>query len=271
MKTLISRGKRRGETTTAISLNPAMSFSDHFSGVASEYAEYRPLYPASLFDWLAGLAAHRERAWDCATGSGQAAVALASRFERVIATDASAGQIAAATRHPRVEYRVAPAEASGLDAGSMDLVTVAQALHWFDRPAFYAEARRVLRRDGVVAAWTYGHPSIDEPRADAALQRFYSETVGPYWPKERALVDAAYRTIDFPFPEVEPPAFEMETRWPLAALLGYVATWSAVTRFRAARGEDPVGNLGKALGRSWGNPETLRRIAWPLALRVGRV
>lgn len=247
-----------------------MSFSDHFSAVASEYAEYRPLYPDSLFDWLAGLAARREVAWDCATGSGQAAVALSSRFDRVIATDASAGQIGVAIRHPRVEYRVAPAEASGLEPASVDLVTVAQALHWFDRPAFYAETRRVLRRDGVLAAWTYGHPSIDEPRADAALQRFYSETVGPYWPKERALVDAGYRTIDFPFPEVATPSFEMETRWTLPLLLGYVATWSAVTRFRAARGEDPVGELGEALGRSWGDPETSRRIVWPLALRASK-
>jgi SAM-dependent methyltransferase len=247
-----------------------MSFPDHFSGVASAYAEYRPLYPDSLFDWLAGLSARHELAWDCATGSGQAAVALALRFERVIATDASAGQIAAATRHPRVEYRVAPAEASGLDSASVDLVTVAQALHWFDLPAFYAEARRVLRRDGVLAGWTYGHPTIDEPRADAALKHFYSEVVGPYWPKERALVDARYRTIDFPFPEVAAPSFEMETRWTLALLLGYVATWSAVTRFRAARGEDPVGKLGEALELSWGDPEKRRRIVWPLALRVSQ-
>jgi SAM-dependent methyltransferase len=247
-----------------------MSFSDHFSGVASEYAEYRPLYPDALFDWLAGLAPRRDLAWDCATGSGQAAVALAARFDRVVATDASAGQIAAATRYPRVEYRVAPAEASGLQPGSVDTLTVAQALHWFDRPAFYAEARRVLRRDGVVAAWTYGHPSIDEPRADAVLQRFYSRTVGPYWPPERALVDAAYRTIEFPFAEVEPPAFEMETRWTLDSLVGYAATWSAVTRFRAATGEDPMPDFAAALEAAWGDPGLARRIAWPLALRVGR-
>ena len=247
-----------------------MSFPDHFSGVASEYAEFRPVYPDALFDWLAEVAPRRDVAWDCATGSGQAAVALASRFGRVIATDASAGQIAAAASHPRVEYRVAPAEASGLDLASVDLVTVAQALHWFDRPAFYAEARRVLRRDGVLAAWTYGHPSLDLPPADAALPRFYSETVGPFWPKERALVDAGYRTIDFPFPEVEPPAFEMETRWPLGTLLGYVATWSSVTRFRAAKGVDPVPELARALEAEWGDPAAPRRVAWPLALRVSR-
>jgi len=248
-----------------------MAFSDHFSGVASEYAEFRPLYPEPLFDWLAGLAPGREVAWDCATGSGQAAVALASRFERVIATDASAGQVGVASPHARVEYRVAPAEASGLPPASVDLVTVAQALHWFDRPAFYAEARRVIRPGGVVAAWTYGHPSIDEPRADLLLQRFYSGTVGPYWPRERALVDAAYRTIDFPFAEVAPPLFEMETSWPLTALVGYVATWSSVTRFRAVKGNDPVAPFAESLASAWGDPRRPRRITWPLALRVGRV
>ena len=248
-----------------------MSFADHFSGVASEYAEFRPRYPDALFDWLAALAAHRDLAWDCATGSGQAALALASRFERVIATDASAGQIAVASPHPRVEYRVGTAEASGLDPASVDTLTVAQALHWFDRPAFYAEARRVVRPGGVVAAWTYGHPSIDEPRADAVLQRFYSETVGPYWPEERALVDAGYRTIDFPFAEVAPPAFEMETRWTLDSLVGYVSTWSAVTRFREAGKGDPVPAFVEALATPWGDRGLPRRIAWPLALRVGYI
>ena len=248
-----------------------MAFSDHFSGVASEYAEFRPRYPDALFDWLAALAAHRDLAWDCATGSGQAAVALASRFDRVIATDASAGQIASATPHPRVEYRVAPAEASGLPPASVDLLTVAQALHWFDRPVFYEEARRVVRPGGVVSAWTYGHPSIDEPRADAVLQRFYSETVGSFWPEERALVDAGYRTIEFPFAEVVPPAFEMETRWTLDSLVGYVSTWSAVTRFRQERKEDPVPAFAEALSRQWGDAGLPRRTAWAITVRAGYI
>jgi SAM-dependent methyltransferase len=245
-------------------------FSDHFSGVADAYAEFRPRYPDSLFDWLAEAAPSRELVWDCATGSGQAAVALARLFGRVVATDASAEQLEAATPHPRVEYRVAPAEESGLGADSADAITVAQALHWFDRPAFYGEASRVLRRDGVLAVWTYGHPRLDHPAADAVFQEFYSGTVGPYWPPERALVDAGYRTIDFPFPEVDPPDFEMETHWSLAALLGYVATWSATTRFRRSRGFDPVPALGEELARAWGDPAESRRIRWPLAIRAGR-
>lgn len=246
------------------------SFPDHFSGVAGAYAEFRPRYPDALFDWLADLAPGRALAWDCATGSGQAAVALAPWFERVVATDASAEQIAAATPHPRVEYRVAPAEASGLAAGSVDLVTVAQALHWFDRPAFYREAARVLRPDGVLAVWTYGHPHLDDPGSDGVFQEFYSGTVGPYWPPERALVDAGYRTIEFPVPEIESPTFEMETRWSLAALLGYVGTWSATTRFRDARGLDPVPGLARDLASRWGDPEEPRRIRWPVAVRAGR-
>ncbi len=247
------------------------SFSDHFSGVSSAYAEFRPRYPDSLFAWLAGLPAGRGLAWDCATGSGQAAIGLASRFERVVATDASAEQIGAAVPHPHVDYRVAPAEASGLDSESVDLVTVAQALHWLDRPAFFAEVRRVLRPDGAVAAWAYGNPRVDETRADEVLRRFTSETVGPYWPPERALVDAEYRTIDFPFAEIEPPAFPMEAWWPLSALLGYIGTWSATTRFRASQGYDPLPALAARLRHFWGDPETPRRIEWPLALRVGRV
>ncbi|HEY3172254.1 MAG TPA: class I SAM-dependent methyltransferase [Thermoanaerobaculia bacterium] len=247
-----------------------MSFPDHFSDVSSAYAEYRPRYPDSLFAWLAELPAGRDLAWDCATGSGQAAIGLASRFERVIGTDASAGQIAAAVPDPRVDYRVAPAEESGLDSESVDLVTVAQALHWLDRPAFFAEARRVLRRGGAIAAWTYGNPRLDDARSDEVLRRFTSETVGPYWPPERALVDAEYRTIDFPFAELDPPAFEMDARWPLAALLGYIGTWSATTRFRAARGYDPLPELTAQLQPFWGDPETPRRIDWPLALRAGR-
>lgn len=246
------------------------SFPDHFSGVSGAYAEFRPRYPEALFDWLAGLVPRGELAWDCATGSGQAALALAPRFARVVATDASAEQVAAAPPHPRVEYRVARAEESGLSADSVDLVTVAQALHWFDRPAFYGEADRVLRRDGALAVWTYGHPRLDTPAADEVFQRFYSGTVGPYWPPERALVDAGYRTIDFPFRQVEPPAFEMETRWPLAALLGYVGTWSATTRFRGAKGFDPVPRLATELAARWGDPAEPRRIHWPLSLRVGR-
>ena len=246
------------------------TFADHFSGVAGAYAEHRPRYPDGLFAWLASIAPRREVAWDCATGNGQAAVGIAPYFDRVVATDASAAQIAAALPHERVEYRVAPAEASGLPSATTDLVTVGQALHWFDRPTFFAEARRVLRPNGVVAAWTYGASRFDDPRLDAAHRAFYVDEVGPYWPAERSFVETGYRDIEFPFEEIDAPSFEMETRWPLSTFIGYVGTWSAVTRFRSARGVDPVPELARALAAEWGDPQTKRRIRWPLAMRVGR-
>src|SRR6266568_6165743 len=181
-----------------------MRFPDHFSGVSAGYAAFRPRYPDALFDFLADAAPARDAAWDCATGNGQAAIGLAHHFPRVIATDASEAQIAHATPDPRVTYRVAPAEASGLDDRSVDLVTAAQALHWFDRPKFWAEARRVLRPRGVVAVWTYLLFEI-APEIDAIIREFYSDVVGPFWPPERHITEERYRTIEFPFAEFAAP------------------------------------------------------------------
>ncbi|MGE5277129.1 MAG: class I SAM-dependent methyltransferase [Acidobacteriota bacterium] len=245
------------------------TFPDHFSSAAAEYARHRPDYPAELFDYLAALAPGRRRAWDCATGSGQAAVGLARLFREVLATDASAQQISQARPHARVRYRVAPADDSGLEAGSVDLVTVAQALHWFDRPRFWQEARRVLLPGGVIAVWCYDLMRADEEVA-AVIRRFYRDVVGPYWPPERVLTEQRYRTIDFPFPEETPPPFRMEKRWSLPDLVGYLGTWSAVRRYRETLGEDPVGPVSEQLARVWGPPDRPRRVFWDLALRVGR-
>ncbi len=245
------------------------AFPDHFSAGSPDYARYRPDYPDRLFDYLAGLAPARRRAWDCATGSGQAALGLARRFAQVIATDASAEQIGAARPHRRVRYRVAPAEESGLEGGSVELVTAAQALHWFDRPRFWSEVRRVLVPGGVVAVWCYDLLRAGA-RVDVAVNRLYRDIVGPYWPADRALVEQGYRTIEFPFEEVEPPSFRMEKRWSLSDLVGYLGTWSATRRYGQVRGEDPIGLVRADLTRAWGPPERVRRIRWDLALRVGR-
>lgn len=245
------------------------SFSDHFSAVSSSYAAFRPRYPQPLFAWLAEIAPSRQLAWDCATGSGQAAVDLAAHFQQVVATDASPDQIATARPHPQVRYQVALAESSGLTPGTIDIVTVAQALHWFDCPRFFAEVKRVLRPQGVLAAWTYGLMFTGDDAIDAVVHTYYDDIVGPYWPQERALVASGYATIDFPFTPIQPPDFEMVTDWSLSELLGYLGTWSASRRYLEAQGHDPLDRIRAPLAAAWGAEH--RPLRWPLALRVGHL
>lgn len=245
-------------------------FEDHFSERAAEYARHRPRYPAALFAWLASAAPRREVAWDCGTGNGQAAVALAEHFQRVIATDASADQLRQAEPHDRVEYRVERAEDIGLAPGTVDLITVAAAAHWFDHAVFHDAVRRVAGSGGVVAAWTY-HMPIIEPKVDAVLVRYYEEVVGSYWPPGFEHVASHYRTLPFPFDEVPAPAFEMEAEWDLARLSGFVSSWSASQRYWQQHHRDPVDAVRTELEAAWGEPARTRIIRWPLYLRVGRV
>lgn len=245
-----------------------MQFKDYFSTHSNAYAKYRPRYPASLFEYLSAVTPQHERAWDCATGNGQAALGLATFFEQVIATDASQSQLESAQRHERISYRVAIAERTGIEAASVDLVTVAQALHWFDLDAFYAEAKRVLKPLGVLAVWAYNLLEI-EPEIDAKINAFYGETVGPFWPPERHLIEDGYRSIAFPFRELKPPPMQMEARWNLPDLAGYLRTWSATKRFAGERRFDPVTDLTNELLPIWGAPDKERLVRWPLNVRVG--
>jgi SAM-dependent methyltransferase len=242
-------------------------FKDHFSAQSAGYARHRPHYPRELFAFLAGLGG-RQLAWDCATGNGQAAIALAGHFERVIATDASSAQIEAAIAHPGVSYRVATAEASGLDADSVDLVAVGQALHWFDTAQFFAEAARVLVAGGCVAAWCYELCSVS-PACDSVVDYLYTDITGPFWPPERRLIEERYAGIDFPGTAIEAPGFEMSAQWAADDMLGYLRTWSACQRYRRRHGDDPVGLIEDELRAAWGRDR--RTVRWPLTVRVSRL
>ncbi|MDB4881408.1 MAG: Methyltransferase type 11 [Gemmatimonadetes bacterium] len=246
------------------------SFADHFSTTAAAYAAYRPHYPDTLFAWLASVAPTRDRVWDCGTGSGQAAIGLAAYFGHVVATDPSAAQLSRAERDARVSYAAMTAERSALLSHSAALVTAAQALHWFDRDAFYAEARRVLVPGGLLAVWSYALGTFSEPALDEALRRFYEETVGPFWPPERSIIEDGYRSLELPFDELEPPDVVMEATWTLDQLAGYLSTWSAVQRARIATGNDPLPDFLRVLAQRWGANVESRTIRWPLAIRVGR-
>lgn len=243
------------------------SFKDHFSVQASEYERYRPGYPRALFEWLAATAPRRGRALDVGTGNGQAAVGLAEFFAEVVATEPSVAQLERARPHPRVRYAVEPAERSHLPDASVDLLTAAQAAHWFAAAPFCAEVRRLLRPGGVVALWTY-----EKFRAGAEVDRlvddFYRDVVGPYWPPERRHVEERYATLPMPLEPLAAPSFELATDWDVDTALAYLGTWSAVQRYRRLRGGDPLALLEPLLREAWGARP--RRVTWPIHLRAGR-
>jgi SAM-dependent methyltransferase len=230
---------------------PAGGYHNYFGPQAGRYREYRPRYPAALFHYLAVAGGGTRLAWDCATGNGQAAVRLAERFARVVATDPSDEMIALAMPHPRVAYSVAKYE-SGLPDKSANLVTVAQALHWFDVDPFYSKC------------------TVDS-YVDEIVDLFYSVTLGPFWPKERRHVDEGYRAIALPLDEMAPPPFEMIEQWSLSDFVSYIRTWSAVYQFIETRGEEPVLAFEDALAAMWGDPLQRKRVRWPVHCRIGEI
>ena len=248
-----------------------MSNAELFKTVAREYANFRPGYPPELFAWLARVSPSTNAVWDCGCGSGQASTALASHFQVVYATDVASEQIAAAKPNPRVRYAVAPAEHSGLGDAAVDLVTVAQALHWFDVEAFYAEARRVARPGAVLAVWNYPRPTFVDAMLDARFLDFYRDVVGPYWPPERAHIEANYATLPFPFERIEAPPFGLELNWNFDQVTGYVSSWSATARYRKALGTDPVPLLAESLGAIWPGAGASVALRMPLGLLAGRL
>lgn len=246
-----------------------MSFKDHFSRQAREYARFRPDYPPALSDWLAAHAAGRTLALDLATGNGQAALDLARHFELVLASDASPSQLAQARPHPRVRYLRHAAERLPYRDACADLVAVAQAAHWFDFERFWPEVRRVLRPGGLCALWTYEKFRVDAD-VDAVVDAFYTGVIGPFWPPERRHVEQAYRSLPFPLAELAAPSIVLENDWTLDTVIAYLGTWSAVQRYRDARGEDPLPPLRENLGRIWSH-DAPRRLRWPIHLRIGHV
>jgi SAM-dependent methyltransferase len=245
-----------------------VAFKDHFSAVAADYASARPEYPDALFAWIASIAPSRAMAWEAGCGSGQASRGLAAHFDRVHATDPSPQQIAQATAQANVRFAVEPGERCSLPDASADAVCVAQALHWFDRDAFFAECARVLRPGGVLVAWGYQDIEVpsDVADANAALQ----DEIRDYWPPERALIDAAYAGFAWPFEPMATPSFWLQVQWTLPRLLGYFSSYSAIRRCHDASGRDPVAVHAPAFAAAWGDPEIARPLSWPLFLHARR-
>jgi ubiquinone/menaquinone biosynthesis C-methylase UbiE len=246
-----------------------MTFQDHFSSLASLYAAHRPTYPRALFEHLVSLVEETHLCWDCATGQGQAALALAEWFDRVVATDGSAEQLSQAPAHPKVEFRLALAERSGLSDRSVDLITVATAMHWFDFDAFHAEVRRVAKPGGVLAAWSYGSRTVIDPAIDVLVDRFAHETLSEHWPDRFGHQWTQYRDIPFPWPRLPAPRLSAVADHRLQDFLGWIRSWSAIPRYVAATGRDPVPELEQALTPLWGDGP--RRVEWPLHFAIGRV
>lgn len=245
------------------------TFKDHFSGHANSYAAARPQYPKPLFEWIGSQCKARSLVWDAGCGNGQASIALADYFAKVFATDPSATQVASAEHRENIAYAVEPAEQCSLPDDSADCVCVAQALHWFEFERFFAEAKRVLKPDGLLVAWTYEKSSVNAA-VDAVFEKLYRCVLDDYWPPERKHVESGYRDIAFPLTEIPAPHFELRCNWTLAQYLAYLRSWSASQRYLKASGIDAVSVIENEMKQAWGNPETVRAVLWPLTVRAGK-
>ena len=246
-----------------------LNFEDNLSGHSGQYAQSRPNYPDEIYAYLASLAPDHSLAWDCGTGNGQAALGLATYFARVYATDASAEQISYAHPHKKVEYHAEPAEHVSLPSSSVDLVTVAVAIHWFNFEEFYREVKRVLKPDGIIAAWTYNLTEIS-PEIDELIRHYYKDIVGEYWPERIRYLEQKYETIPFPFEEIVPPRFVMERNWDQLQLAGFLNSWSATQRYKAQKGHHPLELIWDRVSSAWGDENEKRLVRWPLHFRIGR-
>lgn len=240
---------------------------DFFSEHAPAYANFRPVYPDNLFQFVCSKVASREQVWDCATGNGQAARGLAKYFKKVYATDISAAQLQHATTAGNIEYSIQPAEKTRFPDNHFDLITVAQALHWFVLPDFYKEVMRTARPGAWVAVWGYSLMTVN-PEIDDLISHFYQHVVGPYWDEARRHIDTAYRNLPFPFREIEVPVFRIQVEWTIDECRGYLNTWSAVQQFMRKNRYNPTDELIKKLSPHWRDRLT---VTFPVFMRMGSV
>ena len=245
-------------------------FIDNFSCHSKEYSSSRPTYPDSLFEFLSAITPQKNLAWDCATGNGQSAIGLCKYFENVIASDASKNQIQHGFQRENIAYKIFPAENVNLDNNSVDLVTVAQALHWFDFEKFYTNVKRVGKKDGIIAVWSYDMHKIN-PQIDNISSRLNvgGEILGNYWAKETKYVKEKYKTIPFPFKEISVPAFKTTLYWNLIQLWNYMRTWSSVKKYYSENKQDPLDLVKSELKSLWGDEHNKKEVTWNINIRVG--
>lgn len=243
---------------------------DLFSNQASLYAQYRPGYPPALFEYILKHVNHRQQAWDCATGNGQAAVELAKYFNKVAATDISEKQLQQAQPHEKITYSISIAEQTPFADNSFDCITVAQAYHWFAFDAFAKEVTRVAKPGAVVAIWGYSLVVCEDDAVNTLINTFYRETVGAYWDKERRYVDDHYTTVPFPYEPLPAKEFQIQVQWNKPQLIGYFNTWSSVQHFIKANGYNPVDELANLIEEVWPGDDH-KNFYFPLFLKLGRV
>jgi ubiquinone/menaquinone biosynthesis C-methylase UbiE len=242
---------------------------DNFSNQAADYAKYRPVYPEELFDFILSHVLNKEAAWDCGTGNGQTARILAINFQNVFATDISQNQIENAWNANNILYSVQPAEKTNFPDDLFDLVTVSQALHWFQVNDFYKEVRRVSKAGAWIAVWTYSNLRISPPVDELVNVQHYKNRLGTYWDYERKYVDEQYQTLSFPFKEIKTPSFEIRLQWTLDELKGYLKTWSSLQKFIALNNEDPLPKLIEKISAHWTTEKM--PVVFPLHLRMGQI
>lgn len=241
---------------------------DNFSTQAAEYAIYRPTYPDNLYDFLFKLVSHKDAAWDCATGNGQVASVLAQHFQHVYATDISEKQLSQALPLPNVVYKVESSDQVKVTDQSFDLITVAQAIHWFNFDAFYNEVKRTLKPNGIIAVIGYGLMSIDK-KVDQVIYKLYEEILGKYWDSERRYIEEGYKTIPFPFEEIVAPHFQIKTNWNFNQMIGYLNTWSSLQHYKKANDRNPLEYVLTELKEAWGD-DAEKDVRFPVLLRVGK-